>query len=134
MGSRGSKSRCAQPVVSPWSLLFIRTQLEGSLKLREIAAGGHATVRLCSSTRTLWKKERETHEMCPERLDFSVPFPESFLHDEVSYVSLAVDHSLVYHSNINSPCHLLTPSNSVGYLGSLLTSRLDPSSTCVGTC
>ena len=63
----------------------VEVKLEGSLKLREIAAGGHATVRLCSSTRTLWKKERETHQMCPERLDFSLPFPESFLHDEVSY-------------------------------------------------
>lgn len=62
----------------------VAVKLEGSLKLREIAAGGHSTVRLCLRIETLWRKERENH-MCPERLEFSLQFPESFIHDEVTY-------------------------------------------------
>ncbi|KAH6912685.1 hypothetical protein BKA70DRAFT_772091 [Coprinopsis sp. MPI-PUGE-AT-0042] len=62
----------------------VEVKLEGSLKLREIAEGGHSTVRLCFSTKTLWTRQREG-QMCPEMLDFSLPFPETFVHDGVTY-------------------------------------------------
>ncbi|TFK24984.1 hypothetical protein FA15DRAFT_383944 [Coprinopsis marcescibilis] len=62
----------------------VEVKLEGHLKLREIAEGGHSTARLCLDTRVLWIKDRE-NRICPDTLRFSLQIPDTFTFEEKTY-------------------------------------------------
>ena len=61
-------------------------QIEGSLRLREVAEGGTTTYKLCLSTVTLWSRETDS-EPCPTALKFSLTLPTTFSDGRETYVS-----------------------------------------------
>ncbi|EAU85980.2 hypothetical protein CC1G_03003 [Coprinopsis cinerea okayama7 len=62
----------------------VEVKVEGLLRLREIAEGGHSTVRLCLDTRVLYVKDR-LNSSCPSTLKFSLHLPPTFTFEEVNY-------------------------------------------------
>ena len=64
-------------------------QVEGILKLKEVAAGGTTTAVLCNETVYLWRKGVDGGP-CPCRLAFSVTLPSSFADEKGTYVRVVV--------------------------------------------
>lgn len=84
--------RCVFHNISIWSDLigldlvesFLITQIEGALKLKEIAEGGTNTSSLCLDVKTLWNKDINGGE-CPTVLPFSLTLPGTFWDGKASY-------------------------------------------------
>ena len=67
-------------------LNVVCVQIEGSLRLREVAEGGTTTYKLCLSKVTLWSKETNS-EPCSATLTFSLTLPTTFADAKDTYVS-----------------------------------------------
>ncbi|KAH7885431.1 hypothetical protein F5I97DRAFT_2033493 [Phlebopus sp. FC_14] len=63
----------------------VEVQIEGTLKLEEVAEGGTATHRLCLSKSILWIKDRIQDAPCPSSLSFSLTLPATFSDGEKTY-------------------------------------------------
>ena len=61
-------------------------QVEGSLRLKEIAEGGTTSHKLCLSVVTLWSREADRRP-CPASLSFSLTLPTTFSDGKETYVS-----------------------------------------------
>lgn len=59
-------------------------QLEGTLKLEEVAEGGKYSTTLCLDVKTLWNKDHNAGP-CPNSLPFSLSLPFTFTDDKAEY-------------------------------------------------
>ncbi|CDO77139.1 hypothetical protein BN946_scf184657.g14 [Trametes cinnabarina] len=59
------------------NLPFLSIQIEGTLRLIEVAEGGTTTHKLCLSKLTLWNKDAGSGP-CPSSLNFSLTLPTTF--------------------------------------------------------
>ncbi|KAI0064147.1 hypothetical protein BV25DRAFT_1800998 [Artomyces pyxidatus] len=71
-------------MVKPDGLAFVAVKIEGFLKLKEFAAGGTSTVKLCSESVMLWRRGVDAGA-CPLALPFSVPLPTTFVNEGISH-------------------------------------------------
>ncbi|KAF4617594.1 hypothetical protein D9613_005955 [Agrocybe pediades] len=62
----------------------VEVQIEGRLRVKEIAEGGTSMAKLCLNTTTLWTKDAENTQ-CPTSLNFSLPLPTTFTFEEKTY-------------------------------------------------
>jgi len=61
-------------------------QIEGTLKLEELAEGGTANCKLCFNKSILWVKDRIYEAPCPSSLPFSLLLPTTFSDGGRTYV------------------------------------------------
>ena len=101
---RGARSACVMTHCE---------QIEGSLRLREVAEGGTTSYKLCLDQVTLWTKENDT-EPCPTKLQFSLTLPTTFSDDKDTYVSVIPLHRIAYTDFLAQP---LPPTHDVHLSG-----------------
>lgn len=73
-------------------------QIEGRLRLKEIAEGGTATASLVLDTATLWFKDR-VNPTCPTSLNFSLALPLTFEYEGQTYVSPVIAQDITQPDN-----------------------------------
>lgn len=66
-------------------------QVEGTLKLEEVAEAGTSTHTLFSSKSMLWVKDRLQKAACPNSLRFSFPLPTAYVDGDKTYVRIRAD-------------------------------------------
>ena len=64
---------------------MICAQIEGILRLKEIAGNGHTTYKLCSSRVLLWDADTATGS-CPTSHRFNINLPATFTDGKDTYV------------------------------------------------
>lgn len=60
-------------------------QIEGRLKLKEIAEGGTTSAKLCLDTALLWIED-SNNPVCPQSLHFALFLPPTFTYEDSTYV------------------------------------------------
>ncbi|KDR82877.1 hypothetical protein GALMADRAFT_238510 [Galerina marginata CBS 339.88] len=68
----------------PEAVTSVEVQIEGRLRLKEIAEGGTAVAELCLDTALLWTKDT-ANTLCPTSLHFSLGLPSTFTYEEKTY-------------------------------------------------
>ncbi|KAJ8518399.1 hypothetical protein ONZ45_g4526 [Pleurotus djamor] len=62
----------------------VEVKVEGRLRIKEIAEGGHTSAKLCLDSQTLWTKNTDG-DHCPATLPFSLSLPTTFTYEEDTY-------------------------------------------------
>lgn len=77
-------------------------QIEGILKLEEVAEGGMSTYTLFSNKSMLWIKDRIQDAPCPNSLRFNFSLPTTYSDRDKTYVGVQVG----FRSKPSVTCHV----------------------------
>lgn len=64
-------------------------EVEGRLRLQEIAESGTTSVKLCLNTALLWIRDPH-NSVCPSSLHFRLQLPATFTYEDKTYVRFAL--------------------------------------------